>query len=36
LPLTGSDTPLYVGSGVLVLVLGRFLMVVTKRRRTVA
>jgi hypothetical protein len=32
LPLTGSNTAMYVGGGVLALLLGRFLMVLARRR----
>ena len=34
LPLTGSNTAMYAGSAVVLLALGRFLMVVARRRRT--
>ncbi|HEY1489059.1 MAG TPA: hypothetical protein VGF84_23335 [Micromonosporaceae bacterium] len=34
LPLTGSNTAMYAGSAVILLALGRFLMVVARRRRT--
>ncbi len=32
LPLTGSNTPLYVGGGVILLLIGRFLMAMARRR----